>query len=297
MNSRVRVHRPETVTDAVDLVQRYDDAALLAGGTELLLLMRLGLTQIEHLVSLRRLPGMTDLTLARSGDLVLGAGVTHQQVADSHLVREHNSAFARAEGRLANLRVRTSGTLAGNLAFADPHSDTLPLLMALNASIACAGPAGRRQVAVGEFVCGPFTTILEPGEVITEIVVPSAAFTGPLAHERFESSRQRPMVTVSCSGRSDGFGRFAEAFLVVGSVCPRPVVVSLAEHVGGRRPDELGPGASATAVAEAVDGLPLRDDEDGAADYKSALVTALSSRAWQGMVASATRRNAERIPW
>jgi carbon-monoxide dehydrogenase medium subunit len=295
----LRVHRPESLAAVADLQRRFgDDAALLAGGTELLLLMRLGLTRFDHLISLRRLPGMADLSVSPSGDLILGGGVTHQQVADSPIVRQLNGVLAQAEGRLANLRVRASGTLAGNLAFADPHSDTLTLLSALGAWIESDGAGEHRRVPVTDLVTGLFTTVLEPGEIVTRIVIPARWLNASLAHERFESRRQRPMVTVSCAGHTDSSGRLDDVRLVVGSVCPHPLIVdTLAELLVGARPEEVEPATVVEAGTSAAGEIPVRDDEDGAADYKSNLVSVLVRRAVRDMLSSsATPRKDARMP-
>src|SRR5437016_3618738 len=127
---RFQLHRPESVEEASDLLRQYgDDAALYCGGSELVLLMKLGFADYGHLIDLKGIDGLRVLH-EHDGALHVGAATTHRQLERSPIVREGWPALARMERNVANVRVRTVGSLGGNLCFADPHSDPATFLLA-----------------------------------------------------------------------------------------------------------------------------------------------------------------------
>ena len=122
---------------------------------------------------------------------------------------------------VANVRVRTTGTLGGNLAFADSHSDPATFLLAAGASVLVGRGDGRRSLGIDEFIVGPYETALEPGELLLAVEVPAMPDDAAMAHLRFKS-HERPAATVSAWVRVEE-GRVREARLAVGSVGVRPV--------------------------------------------------------------------------
>jgi carbon-monoxide dehydrogenase medium subunit len=154
-----RIAQPGTVADARDLVTSDPEAILYAGGTELLLAMKHGGLRYGTLVDLKCIPGLGDIEV-RGDRIVIGALATHHAIARSPLVRERLPEFARLESQIANPRVRATGTLGGNLAFAEPHSDPATLLTALDSEIVVEGRGANRVVPVSEFLVGAYETSL-----------------------------------------------------------------------------------------------------------------------------------------
>src|SRR3954470_6067295 len=158
--SDFQLHRPATVDDAVQLRGELGDAAALyAGGTELLLAMKMGVLDYEHLIDVKRIDGLRGIEV-RDGSLWIGAGTTHREIETSPLVQERLPALATLERHVANVRVRAAGTLAGNLAFGGPHADPAALLTALDATVELVGSGGRRSVGIEEFILGAYETDL-----------------------------------------------------------------------------------------------------------------------------------------
>ena len=117
------VHRPGSVEQASRLLADLgDDAAAYCGGTELLLAMKLGLAGYEHLVDLKRVYGLRGIG-TDGGAVRIGAATTHHEIETSATLRARYPEMRAMISRVANLRVRSVGTLGGNLCFADPHSD------------------------------------------------------------------------------------------------------------------------------------------------------------------------------
>src|SRR5437763_7352683 len=179
------LHRPRSVPEAEELLARYgDDAALYCGGTELLLVMKLGLASYPNLVDLKGIPELHVLE-EREGELRVGAAVTHHQLECSPLVRRLVPPLAEMERRVANVRVRSVGTLGGNLCFSDPHSDPATFLLALDAEVECRKGGGKpRRLPIGEFVLGPHRTALEEGELLLSVRVPVPPPDSRIVHRK-----------------------------------------------------------------------------------------------------------------
>lgn len=269
--------RPATVAEAAGLLEKHgDEAAAMCGGTELLLLLKLGLARPAYVVDLKRLPELT--RLEREDDaLVVGAATTHRTLERSALVRESFPQLAAMEGTVANVRVRAAGTIGGNVSFADPHSDVLTFLAVTDADVLLEGTRGSRVVPLAGFVRGPYQTELAAGEVVTGFRIPLPPPGTRFAHRKL-AFHERPAVTVTCAlAVEDGVVRGAR--LGIGSVGPRVVRSEAAAGLVGMRVDDVDAG-HLEAVGEAA----ARDsgavaDANGSEDYKLALVATLVRRA------------------
>ncbi len=279
------LHRPQSLEEATELADRYgEDAAFYCGGTELLLLLKLGFASFGHLIDLK---GVEELAGVRAEDgcLVVGAAVTHRELERSELVRERLPALAAMERRVANLRVREVGTLGGNLCFSDPHSDPATFLFALDAEVECRrGGEAARRIPITDFVAGPYQTALREGEVLTSVRIPMLPPGAAVAHAKF-AFHERPTATVACLVRVVE-GEVAEARVAVGSVGARPVRVPAAEEMlTGAPAEEISIGLLAEAGERAAEAAAPVDDATGAAEYKAQLVRVLVERTFRKAVA------------
>ena len=283
-----RLHEPETVGDAVGLLQQYgEEASLYAGGTELLLAMKEGLLRYEHLLNVKTIAGLAELRYDEgAGVLRIGSSVTHRALERSAIVAADFPLIAQTEGNVANVRVRNVGTIGGNLCFGEPHSDPGALLLLYDATVTAQGASGTRTFPLTKFAVGPFETSLEEGEVLTEISVPRfpAGMTG--AYLKF-GYHARPTVGVGVALRlddhaaADGRGVVVEARVSVGSAGPRPVRVPQAEEIlVGKTVAELtSAGVLGPAARSAAHEAQPDDDFHGSAEYKEHLIGVLLRRA------------------
>jgi aerobic carbon-monoxide dehydrogenase medium subunit len=272
------LHRPRSLEEATELAERYgEDAAFYCGGTELLLLLKLGFAAFGHLIDLKGIEELRGVR-AENGALAVGAAVTHRELERSELVLERLSALAGMERNVANLRVREVGTLGGNLCFSDPHSDPATFLLAVDAEVECRRGGGQpRRLPIADFVVGPYRTSLERGELLTAVRIPSLPNGASVAHAKF-SFHERPTATVACLVRVAD-GAVAEARVAVGSVGARPVRSGSAEEaLAGMPVDELDAGQLAAAGERAAEDAAPVDDATGSADYKAQLVKVLVGR-------------------
>jgi aerobic carbon-monoxide dehydrogenase medium subunit len=262
------LHRASSVEEARELLVRYgDDAAILCGGTELLLLLKLGFATYGHLVDIK---GIEELSGVRSenGSLVVGATATHREIERSALVLDHLPALAAMEREVANIRVRNVGTLGGNLCFSDPHSDPATFLLALDAEVEYDG--ARQPLA--EFLVGPYETALGHGQLLHSVRIPLPHEGTRIAHRKL-AFHERPAATVACAVHAEG-DTIAEARVAVGSVGPRAVLVETG--LAGTPADDgdalRNAGELAAEAAGAV------EDANGSVEYKEQLVRVLVER-------------------
>jgi len=273
------LHRARSDEEAAELLMRYgEDAAVVCGGTELLLLLKLGFAAYGHLVDIKRIDELGGIR-AENGTLVIGSTVTHREIERSPLVLERLPALAAMARRVANIRVRNVGTLGGNLCFSDPHSDPATFLLALDAEVDYAD----RRVSVAEFLVGPYQTALEHGQLLASIRIPVPAAGTGVAHRKL-AFHERPAATVACLVRAEQ-GSVAEARIAVGSVGARPVRASEAERaLTGTRVEDAA--AIAEAAALAAEASSAVEDANGSVEYKQNLVRVLVERCFRDAVAA-----------
>src|SRR5438105_8907465 len=281
MLRRFEVHRATSVADAIALRTRFGEgAAIYAGGTELLLAMKLGVARWPHLIDVKPIAELHRVEVA-DGVLRIGATMTHWELERDARVARAVPALARLEHNVANVRVRAAGTLAGNIAFAEPHADPPALLMALGARIVLAGSGGTRTVAIRDFITGMYQTALAADEIITAVEVPISDTRRSAAYVKFQIL-ERPSAGVAIAAELQG-GRFVGApVVVVGAVDEMPRMVETSSLAGATAHDAATADALASAARAAVEPVA---DLAGGADYKRHIVGVFARRALDALVA------------
>jgi carbon-monoxide dehydrogenase medium subunit len=161
---------PGSLREALDLLAG-GDAKALAGGMSLIPLMKLRLTAPEQLVDLARIAELNYIR-EEGGTLRIGATTTHYQVESSPLVRSKCPLLAEAAASIGDIQVRNQGTMGGSVAHADPAADYPASLLALEGRVKLVTAKSEREVSLADFFVDTFTTALEPGEIIREVIVP-----------------------------------------------------------------------------------------------------------------------------
>lgn len=258
--------QPVTVQEASKALAGFGEKAkIYAGGAELLLLLRNGLLQSEVLIDVKKIERLHEIRL-NDGTLQIGACVTHHALENSTLVRKHAPALAYAESQVANVRVRNQGTLGGNLAFNDPHSDPGTVLLIHNASIVIGNERGERRVALDEFFVDMYATILQSDDLVIEIEIPALPVGMKSAYLRLHRY-QRPTLGVAVGTRLRN-GTVDEVRMSVGCIGPKSMrLPELEAQIQGASISE-----ASRIVAEAKhylrDLLRPVDDLLGSAEYK-----------------------------
>ena len=282
------LHRPQSLKEASSLLLEFKgDARVLAGGSELILLLKMGLAEVSHVVDIKKIPGLSVLEYdAGKRQLSIGPLVTHRELEKSAIVHAHFPLIAEMEKQLANVRIRNVGTLAGNLSFAEPHADPGTLLVAYNASVKLASAAGERVLNLEDFFVDYYETVLKGDELLAEITIPKPAENSRGAYLRF-CPGERPMVGVAFLAEWAN-GVCHKPRLVLGCVGPRPLRASEAEAwMTGKSRDKIQAGADDLGAQAARASQPL-EDIWGSVEYKRQIVKTLVGRA----ITSATQKQA-----
>ena len=156
-------HQPTSLDAALALISADPEAMLLAGGATLVAMMNAELVAPSALVSLRAVPELQAIDVAADGGVRIGAMLDHASLAADARLTGGNTVIREAVAQIAHPSVRNIGTLGGAVAHGDPSSDLPAALVAANAIIETAGPAGKREIAAEEFFEDYLTTALKAG--------------------------------------------------------------------------------------------------------------------------------------
>lgn len=269
--------RARSVREAISLLQQHGGRAkLLAGGHSLLPLMKLRLSQPEMLIDLGPVDELRGIR-EEGGSLVIGALTSHDEVANSPLVRERVPLLAECASQIGDVQVRNRGTIGGNLAHADPAADYPAAALALEAQLECEGPAGSRTVPSSQWFVDLLTTALGPDEVLCRVRVPVQTKGQGWSYIKLpHPASGYSLVGVACLVTVDG-GVCRDARVAVTGAGPKAVRLTKVEQaLVGKRLEEA---AVAEAARLASDGLEASDDLYASAEYKRHLAVVYTKRA------------------
>lgn len=279
---------PKTLEEALTLLDKYgDECKVIAGGQSLLILMRQGLVTPQYLIDIKGISELSYIKSEGKQGLRIGALTTHRTIEKSPVLRDKLGVLTEMENRLASIQTRNWGTIGGNICHADPAGDPAPVLMALNATLRMASLKGDRTMAVEDFSLDYFETALEPGELLTEIVVPPVPPHTGTAYTKFnviESDLATVGVAVSITlGSNDGICQ--DVRIALGAAAPTPMRAKQAEAVlrGKKITDNLLKEAGEIASAEAE---PISDIY-ASEEYRRELVKVLVKRVGKEALARA----------
>jgi len=265
---------PKTLDEAVALAE--GGAKLLAGGMSLIPMMKLRLAAPEHLVDLGRIK---DLNYIREegGALHIGATATHYSVESSALVRAKCPLLAETASSIGDVQVRNMGTMGGSVAHADPSADYPAALQALEATVVIRGAKGERTVSAADFFVDSFTTTLEPGEIIREIVVPvEEAGIGTSYQKNVQPASGFAIVGVAARIKRSS-GKITLARIGVTGLSNRAFRATAAEKaLEGKAGSAAEIQAAAAVVAQ---GIEANADLHASADYRRHLAVIYAAKA------------------
>ena len=265
---------PKTLDEALGLLA--EGAKPLAGGMSLIPMMKLRLAAPEHLVDLGRIKDLNYIREA-GGVIHIGATSTHQDVLSSPLVRGKCPLLAETASHIGDVQVRNMGTIGGSVAHADPSADYPAALQALEAKIVLKGAKSERTVSAEEFFVDTFTTALEPGEIVSEVIVPiDGDGTGTNYQKVLQPASGFAIVGIAVRVRKSG-DKIAMARIGVTGLANRAFRAREAEKaLEGRN----GTPAEIQAVAALVgQGVDANSDLHASADYRLHLAAVYAAKA------------------
>jgi len=266
---------PTNLKEALGLLAA-ENAKALAGGMSLIPAMKLRLSAPEQLVDLGRI---AELSYIREdgGALRIGATTTHYQVESSPLVRSKCPLLAEGAAHIGDIQVRNMGTIGGSVAHADPAADYPASLLALEAKVVLVSAKSQREMPIADFFVDTFTTALEPGEIVRELIVPiEEQSTGTSYRKMLQPASGFAIVGIAARVRKSG-GKIAMARVGVTGLSGKPYraanVEKLLEGAAGT------PADIQKAAAVVADGVDANSDLFASAHYRAHLASIYTARA------------------
>jgi aerobic carbon-monoxide dehydrogenase medium subunit len=270
--------RPQTVSEAIALLQKHgEDAKILSGGQSLIPMMKVRLARPEYIVDINRIAGL-DYIKEEGGFLKIGGLTREADLEASSLIRSRYPIILDTAKMIADPQVRNMATIGGNLAHADPANDHPATMLALGAEVVATGPDGERSIAIKDFFLSVFTTALEPGEILTEIRIPIPPLGSGGAYLKLERKvGDFATVGVAAQVTIDTEGICRGAGIGLTNVGPIPVKANRAESfLIGKAIDEAQIRQAAQFAAEEAQ---PSSDLRGPAEYKVSMIKELTKRA------------------
>jgi len=269
---------PETIEEATQILSQYGERArLLAGGVDLVPRVRRRLLMPECVVSLLRIPGLDYIKGNGADGLKFGSLTSIRSLELSPLIQKDYLALYEAAHQIASVQVKTMGTAVGNLCVATPASDIAVALFALGARLRIAGASSERVIPIEDFFLGVGQTVLQPGEIVAEVLVPRpAAGTGQAFFKLVRTAADIAKVNAAVSLTvADGICQ--EARIALGSVAPVVIRAKKAEEVlRGKVIDQRMIEQAAAAAAEETRTI---TDIRSTAEYRREISRVLVKRA------------------
>jgi carbon-monoxide dehydrogenase medium subunit len=276
---------PESLEEALELLrQQGDEAKVLAGGQSLIPLLKLRFASPSRLVDINRIGGLDGLS-EDGGALRIGALVRHKDAERSDALRARWPLFAETARQVSDPIVRNLGTVCGSIAHADPQGDWGAALLATRAEVVARSSSGERTIAIDDFFQGPFTTILDPTEIVTEIRVPAQGERSGGTYMKLERKVGDFATAAVAVQLSFDNGNVAQAGIALTGVGATNVRAAEAEQalVGKTLDDDTIRGAAELA-AQAAD---PQGDVRGSVEYKRNVVRVFTERGLRAAAAGA----------
>jgi carbon-monoxide dehydrogenase medium subunit len=273
-------HAPQTLEEAVALLQSHaDDAKVLSGGQSLLPLLKLRLGAAGHLVDIGRIPGLEYIE-EEGGFLKIGGRTRESALEHSDLIRNKYPLLLETAEVIADPLVRNLATVGGNLAHGDPANDHPATMLALRAEIVVTGVNGQRTIPIDDFFVGLFQTALAPDEILTEIRIPEPPPRSGGSYVKLErkvgdfaTAATAAQVTLAASGE------VAQVGIGLTNAGPMPLRAAAAEtFLKGKAPSREAVAEAARLASEAAS---PGADRRGAVEYKKQMSRVLTARALQ----------------
>jgi len=229
----------------------------LAGGTDVVVFVRHEQPPFDRVVDITRVPELK--VIERRGDeIVVGAGVTFSEAAESALLQEVAAGLVEACLSVGGPAIRNAGTLGGNTVNAAACADSLPALACLDAVAHVRSLTGERQFLLNEFILGANRTAIQPGELLTHFTfpVPPAGVRSAFTKLGRRNAQAISRLSMAAAGRLAASGRVDYVRLAPGAAMPRPQrFTEVEEMLLGQQPTDELLAAAGAKTAEVMIGV------------------------------------------
>jgi len=272
---------PKTIEEASSLLIKYgDEAKLLAGGTDLLPVLKEGKTTAQYIISLEKVSNLNGIEYDDESGLSIGALTKIREIEKSDIICEKYVALAEAAEVIGSVQIRNLSTIGGNICHASPAADTAPALLAYGAILKIAGKNGGRRIPIEDFYIGPGKTTLEKGEIVTSFILPPKKANSGANYIKLAIRRLMDLafVGVAASVTMDD-SIINDVKIGLGAVAPTPIRATNAEEIlRGKAFDKDAIEKAGDAASQEASPI---SDLRASAEYRSKMVKVLTIRALQ----------------
>ena len=270
---------PNSIREAVDLLAEHGERArILAGGTDILVLLRTGRRELDLLVDGKAIPELNEITYDPGAGLTLGAAAPCYKIYSNAAVKQAYPSLIDAASIIGGIQIQGRASIGGNLCNAAPSADAIPVLIALGVTCKIVGPNGAREVAVEDFCTAPGQSQLRADEMLVSLHFPPPPPSSGARYIRF-IPRNEMDIAVAGAGVSVELqdGAFKAARIALASVAPTPLFVKEAgEALVGKPVNEESVQVAADIARDAA--KPITDMR-GTIEYRKHLCEVLTRRA------------------
>lgn len=279
MNS-FNYYSPKTIQQAFALLNEYGrDAKVLAGGTDLLVRIKIGRATPRAVIDVKGVSELQSYIEKSEGIVRVGALTTMATIQYDSIIIQNFPAIVEAVSNIGSVQIRNRASIAGNLCNASPAADSAPSLLIYGAQVKLISPRGERILSLPEFILGPGKTALEPDELVKEVLLPLPGKDQGAAFKRLTRRKGVDLATINlcCQVRSNGLTRFA-----LGAAGPVPFIV---EDPSGKLASKDASAEEKKALIEQImaPAKPIGDIR-ASKEYRMAMLVVLGQRALEAAI-------------
>ena len=275
----MQYHSPSSFTEAVAISNSSSGLVkYLAGGTDVLVQLKIGTKSPDHLIDIKNIPGVREISLRDDGGYTIGAAVSGAQLTEHKDLSKKWPGLVEGMELVGSAQIQSRATLVGNLCNGSPAADSVPGMIAAGASVSILNSSGTKDVLVEDIPSGPGSTSLENGELITAINLPKRNDYEGDAYLRFIPRTEMDIAVVGCAvNLSLENGVITAAKVVLGAVGPKVILAhSAADCLVGTKLD--GSSLSRFSAECSLIAKPI-SDKRGSEEFRKDIIGVIAQRA------------------
>lgn len=270
---------PETTNEALEMLSSNPRLKIIAGGTDVLIRLHHGAMEAIELLSIRKIKGLDEITIIEDGTISIGAMASFSQIFRNNVVNQYIPVLAEGAVSMGGPQIRNMATIGGNVCNGAVSADSAPALFALNAVLRLESTAGVRMVPIQQFYVGPGKVKIEPGELLTTLLIKKENYEGTTGNYiKFSNRKALDIsmlgVAVVCNSNN---GKFNDLRIALGVAAPTPIRCSEAEEYA--KDKDISEATIEEIGRYAVKSSKARDSWRGSKSYREHLVEVLTQRA------------------
>ena len=263
MLSKFNYVKPASLDQALNYLQENEGTRILAGGTDLLVVLRRNLENVQHILDIKGIPETKNMEYIPGKGLFIGASVTANQIAQSQVVNEKYGALVQGVNVLASYQLRNRATVVGNICNASPGADLAAPLLLFDAMVQIAGPSGKREVNINEFFTGVKKTVLQKNEIVVGTLLPDVQANDKSLYMKQSRLKGHDIATVGVALRKDASNR---VYIAMAAVAPTPIRLTKFEEAISAK--TLNSDTALWAEKEVVNHIKPISDVRSSAEYR-----------------------------